>query len=69
MSDGGFLELYRLDEDPEELQNLADGKTENDLKRDVERAVEAFRPPGIQSAPQNVTPETKEHLRALGYIE
>lgn len=69
MSDRGSSELYRLDEDPGELNNLADGAAENDLKDAIEVARAAFKPPEKLSVPDNVSPETKERLRALGYIE
>ncbi len=69
VSDTRISELYRLDDDPSESLNLADGEAEKNLMNAIEEARAAFKPPERPSAPENVSPETKEHLRDLGYIE
>ncbi len=69
VSDRGKAELYRLDRDPGERVDLADGEAERALLAELERARSGFRPPARAAAPEAVSPETRERLRELGYIE
>ena len=69
MSDTGSSELYRLDDDPGELLNVADGEAEKSLMNAIEEARAAFKPPERSSSPESVSPETMKNLRGLGYIE
>jgi arylsulfatase A-like enzyme len=64
----GPKELFRLDTDPGEKQNLADGKTEADLEREVLNRVGALTGPEPE-APQPMSAQARERLKALGYIE
>ncbi len=71
LSSTGHRELYDLEDDPLELQNLADSLPERlaGLEETL-AAVESRHPPRYGStAPARLDPETEEALRALGYIE
>jgi arylsulfatase A-like enzyme len=64
----GSKELFRLDADPGEEQNLADGKAETELEREVLNRVGALTGPEPE-APQPMSAQARERLKALGYIE
>ena len=59
-------ELYDLERDPEELQNLYD--TRRDLADRLARALDQLSGGEVAGAPSSVDPETRERLAALGYI-
>jgi arylsulfatase A-like enzyme len=65
----GEVRLYRLDRDPKESQPLELDSQANEMRTELEKIAAEFRPPSLGTAPQNVSPETEENLRALGYIE
>ncbi|MDP3938060.1 MAG: sulfatase [Deltaproteobacteria bacterium] len=68
-SDRGEVELYRLDEDPGELRNLADGRLEREMLSLLDDARAGLKPPARRAAPEGVQPKTLEQLRSLGYVE
>lgn len=67
----GPHQLYRLDDDPGEASDLASsrGAQADALVRELERARSTLSPPPQRATPDDVSPETVESLRALGYIE
>ena len=65
----GATELYRLDHDPEETQNLADGEDEAELQRLVSAAFASLEPPPISEEVRPMSPEARERLKAQGYLE
>jgi len=65
----GEVRLYRLDRDPKESQPLELDSHADEMRTELEQIAAEFRPPSLATAPQNVSPETEENLRALGYIE
>lgn len=69
LTDRGIPELYRLDEDPEELGNRAGDAQEADLREALESARKALAPPKRISLPEDVSPDTHQRLRSLGYVE
>jgi len=69
VSDTGAIALYRLDRDPLELENRADGKEEQELLRRLTSLREGFEPPGHLAPPTGVDPATRRRLGELGYIE
>jgi len=69
LTDRGMPEFYRLDEDPDELINRAGDATEVDLREALKLAREALEPPKGVSLPEDVSPETHQRLRSLGYVE
>jgi len=64
----GSPELFRLDRDPGENQNLADGRLEARLLRDTLRVVSSLKPPEPE-APHPMSEEARARLKALGYME
>jgi arylsulfatase A-like enzyme len=64
----GPEELFHLDADPDEENNLADGKAEVDLEREVLNLVGELTGPEPE-APQPMSAQARERLKALGYIE
>lgn len=65
----GDAELYRLDVDPDETQNLADGEREQEILARLDAVLDGLTPlPPDESVPA-VRPEVREHLRNLGYLE
>jgi hypothetical protein len=64
----GSPELYRLDEDPGERVNLADGTREAALAEEVLGLVASLEPPDPE-APHPMSREARERLRALGYLD
>jgi arylsulfatase A-like enzyme len=69
LTDLGTPELYRLDEDPDEFINRAGDAKEADLREALRLAREALEPPKRASLPEDVSPETHQRLRSLGYVE
>lgn len=69
LPDRGKPELYRLDEDPWELDSRVNDQVESELREAIQSARAAFKPPDQPSIPENVSPSTLERLRSLGYIE
>ncbi|MFQ5513638.1 MAG: sulfatase [Myxococcota bacterium] len=65
----GPRELYRLDRDPREGENLADGAREAELEQRVLQAVSALEPAAAPEAPRPMSDTARERLRSLGYIE
>ncbi len=65
----GPLELYRLDRDPQETQNLADSKEEAELQRLVSAAFASLEPPPISAEVRPMSAEARERLQAQGYLE
>ena len=70
-SSRGRLELFHLERDPQELDDLAAREPER-AARLAERleVFEAARPPLFDAAPRaRADAETREALRALGYVK
>ena len=65
----GEPELYRLDRDPEETQNLADAQDKAELQRLVSAAFASLEPPPISEEVRPMSPEARERLKAQGYLE
>lgn len=65
----GKAELYRLDLDPSESHDVADGEREKQLLGRLDRALAELSPlPDDGQAPE-VRPEIQDQLRELGYVE
>ncbi len=65
----GKTELYRLDHDPSETHDLADGEREKGLLEQLDRSLADLEPlPEDERAPE-VRPEIRDQLRELGYVE
>lgn len=72
--DDGETEVYDLQNDPEELENIADREPE--LRKQLVARLEAWSeslgepaPPTTSTPVEMTDPQTQEQLRALGYIE
>ena len=65
----GKAELYRLDTDPQEKTNLADGQRETALVRSLREELAALKPPASEGPAPPMRPELRERLRELGYLE
>ena len=65
----GPTELYRLDRDPGEKENLADGQAEIELRGLVASAFAALEVAPIPMATRPMSPESRERLKAQGYLE
>jgi arylsulfatase A-like enzyme len=72
--DDGQTEVYDLRSDPEELENIADREPE--LRDQLVARLEAWAeslgapaPPATPTRAEMTDPQTREQLRALGYIE
>jgi hypothetical protein len=63
----GTQELFDLEEDPRERRNLAAANP--DTLRELAARLEAWRERGTQAGPAEVSPEDREALRALGYVD
>jgi len=63
----GTPELFRLDRDPAETENLADERLEAELQRDVLDLVGSLKRPE-PSAPHPMSAEVRKRLKALGYV-
>lgn len=63
-------ELYDLDADPEEQNNLAETERDlaNALERRLNQLIESTQGDLAESAPQEIDEETAQRLRALGYL-
>lgn len=69
LSDARPDELYRLDHDPGELRSVAGKEMVRELYESVASARASLVPADIGRSPGSVSPETRENLRSLGYIE
>ncbi|MGH0037958.1 MAG: sulfatase [Myxococcota bacterium] len=65
----GRRALFRLDEDPKERAPVDDAARLEAMSRRLGQTLAALDPASEDAAPQNVSPETEDHLRTLGYIE
>jgi hypothetical protein len=63
----GAPELFRLDRDPAEAENLADETLEAKLQRDVVDLVGSLKRPE-PSAPPPMSDEVRKRQKALGYV-
>jgi arylsulfatase A-like enzyme len=65
----GEIRFYRLDLDPGESQALETDPRAHEMRAALEELVGQLQPPTSGTSPGEVSPETEENLRALGYIE
>jgi arylsulfatase A-like enzyme len=63
----GAPELFRLDRDPAEAENLADETLADELQREVLDVVGSLKRPE-PSAPHPMSDEVRKRLQALGYV-
>jgi arylsulfatase len=68
VADDGTTELYRLDLDPAETQNLSGQPPERDLQEALQRARQRLRAPPPNRSHDAVPADLQERLRALGYV-
>jgi arylsulfatase A-like enzyme len=68
LDDAGGVELYDLSSDPAELRDHA-GAAQEVALREALAAARAALVPAATEAAADVTPETHERLRELGYVE
>jgi hypothetical protein len=71
VSSRGDVELYDLERDPDELADLTarDAKRTDSLRDALERFRDAHPALYDEEARAELSPETEEALRALGYLE
>ena len=60
--------LYQLDSDPREEQTLHASEAGARIREAVEALQATIQPPDPKS-PRSMSPEAREHLRELGYLE
>jgi arylsulfatase A-like enzyme len=65
----GPVELYRLDLDPEEKEELRSSPGGVELERQVVEAFAALRPAAVDGEVIPMSPQSRERLKALGYLE
>jgi arylsulfatase A-like enzyme len=69
VSSRGESELYRLDEDPNESNQLTNPSVEADLRQEIERILGSLEPTPPDPHPPPMSPETRARLKALGYVK
>ncbi|MCP5042263.1 MAG: sulfatase [bacterium] len=61
------LERYRIDRDPQEARNVKDEALTDSLEEQLDAYIEA-RPQGVDDIVEEISPEVRAHLEALGYL-
>jgi arylsulfatase A-like enzyme len=65
----GAGELYRLDADPGEVGPVHDSETETTIRREMDAIQAELQPLPPDPVPHTMSPEARERLKALGYLQ